>query len=252
MTDWLAKNWKNLIADMIVLAVVFTKNLVMNVTIAAEKVVAIFGAMAGFMTRNWKISLNESMNVIIAWTRRLVRGFVRVGKQIASIVAQSLKGVFTGDEVDIDIGKFFGKAFKVGKGAESIQDAISEALKGTRDFVPLLEGFKRTTEALPDFVTSGFKFFKALEEAAPDDTPDTEGDAASAAGQASTKVAEALRAGSKEAFSLLGRSSGTTGAEKTQKKIEKANERTANATTIMAQNGIKLQDVRIVDMDRVS
>jgi len=243
LLNWLGRNWANLLTDMLTAGAVFGVNFVKNLIHAMGIAGSLFQITVSHIIENWETigpAIKEELTQLVATVATLAF-------DIGQAIIDSMGRALAGGQV-IGTGRFAG-----GDGAPepppppvTLADKLAKALKkGQKGFTPFLQGFERTTEKFPEFLT-GFDFLiKNLKQASEDFgvQPDGEGAATD-----SLKLSEALRAGSKEAFALMtGRSTREDRAAVNQKKIVKNTDRTAKGVGRMLREGVRIVGVQRVD-----
>lgn len=239
LSAWLGRNWQNLLVDMLKASIIFSQNLWTNIKVGLNLISRAFGVLTSWIADNWENALVVISDKMVAFADSMISLAGKLGLEFVKAV---VKGMLR-EKVKIDLfGEFVKGAAQAGTLAERFEKAFKDGAKG---FVPFLQGFKRTTEQLPNFLTD-FKVFsdnlKKTVERAPDGDP---GDGT--AEGASTKLADALQAGTAEAFKLLGSSSGQDRAVRQQKKIEQNTRDTKEGIDSMLNIGVPIRGLKVVD-----
>lgn len=238
LIDWLKDNWENMIIDFIANIIIFGKNLWENFKIAFNTLGSIIGAFAGWFLDNWQKLLDGLINKVIEWAQDLVTWFFDIGKKIIEAIKKGMKG----ESIEI---KFLDNLIKGAAQTGTLRERIQSAVDGV-EFKSLTEGFQRTTDPFPKWVTFLGDLFKGL----PDQPPgglgmgeDTSGGMVDGDSPVS-KLAGAFEAGSSEAFKLL--TSREDKSQKLQNKNLNANQSTAFNVGQLAAEGIRLKGVQMV------
>jgi tape measure domain-containing protein len=239
---WLGANWQALLADMVQMAIIFSINLAKNIKVGLELAAEVIGVFIGWFQDNWQGMLGQLVAKVVAFIPRIVI----LMKKMAEAISKALRSAVTGEELELpDFSGFLLKgAIRTGTIGERLAGAFNDAADR---FTPLLQGFQRTTEEMPDLVTD-FKLFEERFKDITDRGPgedDSPGDAPSRT--VSEQLAGALRAGSREAFGLITKSGRERTAEKTAKRNLTANERTAFEINRISTEGVKIKGVRTID-----
>jgi tape measure domain-containing protein len=262
LTDWWRNNWAALLHDLINNFLMLLKNLVTNFGVLIQKIGAIF---SGLFNSSLSAFADFFLGILILvgqWGDAAVKAIAAVGTRIFNILVAAIKAPFSSeisfDDVVAEAGKILDDVGAIGQELanntdQSIKDitnawgtigeGIERELKKTDPFKSLKDGFQKTFEDLPKFLTD-FEFFldraqdkaKEIQDSVSVDT---------GAESPSTRLAEALEAGSREAFALLGSSTSVDENKKTQDRIRRNTETTAKVLTDIKSTGIRT-DAKVV------
>ena len=239
LTDWLSRNWENMIVDLIANIVIFGKNLWENIKIAFNLIGGLMGVFGGWFLDNWQDILNKAINKVIEWAQDLVTWFFDIGKKIF----EAIKAGMTGQSIDIN---FLDELIKGSMEKGTLQERIDQYLAGAQDFIPLTSGFQSTTTPLPEWITEWLDFFQKpfVTPPSPDFGDGEEGAGIVDSDSPASKLAGAFEAGSSDAFKLL--TSREEKSQKLQSKNLQANQTTAFSVGQIATEGIRIKGVQSV------
>jgi tape measure domain-containing protein len=252
LTEWLGRNWENLLGDFVFNTIMFANNVIKNMGVMFQTIVLIAGTAWDSVLNNWELTLGNMIEKADEWVGKIASVFARAGRAAIdswadAVVRIALPGVFTEEDksrqqVLIDQNKTLG-------------DKIAKIWEQAT-FVGLTDGFRKTTEALPQFLTN-FDFFGGPSVGFFDNAmkfaEDTlrrygllgDGAGAAGGGSRSSKLAGALEAGSTEAFKLIA-SQRDDGMKKIQTKNLSANEQTAMGMRSLLNDGLKVTGIKEV------
>lgn len=250
IVDWFKGNWRSLLMDAAQLFSVFTTNMIINLGVAGQKMVAIFGAILGYIMDDWDTVLIDIVNRVVQFAKDVIG----IGFDLGKNFIKGIKNALTGGP-EIDAAGIFDTFIQGAAQRGTLGERIQGALEVTPDFRGLTEGFQSTVEPIEGLRTD----FEIFTDAVKENTAATKGNTTATEAKtnqpaateeaASGKLSGVAVAGSVEAYQIEAQARLQQKAKPVEKSTEANTKETADATKRIASKGVKIDGTPTVKVE---